>query len=96
MDPEFILDVENAVSAYEEANHHFATRTREMIRTYGHVETLSRLVVTPDLQQGFEVLRDTNQLDKTFEAVILRHKALFDSEIIQAAKWRLEHPYNLL
>jgi len=53
-------------------------------------------MVSPDLQQGFKVLRDREQLDKTFEAVVVRFQDLFGRDAIEAAKWRLAHPYNLL
>lgn len=93
----FKLDVENAISAYEAANNHAAIRTREMFAHHNnnYVMVLSLLMKSPDLQQGFKVLRDTNQLEKTFEAVILRHKELFEPEVIEVAQWRLDHPYDL-
>ena len=53
-------------------------------------------MVSPDLQQGLKVLRDREQLDKTFEAVVVRFQDLFGRDAIEAAKWQLAHPYNLL
>jgi hypothetical protein len=47
-------------------------------------------------QQGFKVLRDRKQLDNTFEAVVMCFQHLFGSDAIEAAKWRLAHPYDLL
>ena len=67
-----------------------------MIANYGEVEALSRLMVSADLQQGFKVLRDLNQLDKTFEALVVRFQHLFKPDVVQAAQWRLAHPYELL
>lgn len=52
-------------------------------------------MVSPDLQQGFKVLRDARQIDKTFEAVVVKHQHLFPPEIVAAAQWRLEHPDDL-
>lgn len=94
----FEVDVENAISAYESANNRVAIRTREMFTHHNndYVLVLSLLMKSPDLQQGFRVLRDSNKLEKTFESVILRHKELFEPEVIEAAKWRLDHPYDLL
>jgi hypothetical protein len=43
-----------------------------MMEQHGEIEALSRLVVSADLQQGFKVLRDRNQLDKTFESLVDR------------------------
>jgi hypothetical protein len=67
-----------------------------MIAEHGEIEALSRLMVSPDLQQGFKVLRDRKQLDKTFEAVVVRFQHLFGRDTIEAAKWRLANPYELL
>jgi len=69
----FLQDVERAIELYEEEIGHAATRTRQMIEQYGVVEALSRLMVSADLQQGFKVLPDSDQLDKTFEAVVGRY-----------------------
>ncbi|MPM48414.1 hypothetical protein SDC9_95139 [bioreactor metagenome] len=95
---DFIFEVEQAISAYEAANNRVASRTREMFTHHNndYVLVLSLLMKSPDLQQGFKVLRDTNQLEKTFEAVILRHKELFETEVIEVAQWRLSHPNDLL
>jgi len=95
-DPAFLREVEQAIQLYEGAITHAATRTRNMIAQYGVIEALSRLMVTPDLQQGFKVLRDRDQLDKTFEAVVVRFQHPFAPDVIQAAQWRLTHPYDLL
>ena len=69
---EFFDDVEKAIALYEDLIGHAATRTRQMIDKYGVIEALSRLMVSPDLQQGFKVLRDSDQLDKTFEALVVK------------------------
>src|SRR5262245_22057129 len=92
----FHKEVEQAIALYEKANAHAATRTRQMIEKYGEVEALSRLMVSADLQQGFKVLRDNKQLDKSFEAVVVRFKRLFGPDVVEAAQWRLENPYQLL
>ena len=67
-----------------------------MIDELGEKETLSRLMISADLQQGFKALRDSNQLDSTFEAIVVRFSGLFSPEVVEAAKWRLENPYQLL
>ena len=92
----FLQDVERAIESYEEAIGHAASRTRNMIEQHGEIEALSRLMLSPDIQQGFKVLRDRHQLDKTFEAVVLRFQHLFHTDAIQAAEWRLSHPNDLL
>ena len=94
--PQFIDEVNETIEIYEEAIGGFAARTRQMIDYYGAVEALARLVQSPDLQTGFRVLRDRNQLDQTFEAIITRHADLFQKEIVEAAQWRLDNANNLL
>lgn len=92
----FLAEVEKAIVLYEKAIGHAASRTRNMIAEHGESEALSRLMVSPDLRQGFEVLRDREQLDKTFEAVVVRFQDSFGRDAIEAAKRRLAHPYDLL
>lgn len=92
----FRADVAHTIEVYERAIRHTATRTRTMIETHGEVEALSRLMISADLQQGFKVLRDRNQLDQTFEAVVVRYQRLFTDEVVQAAQWRLDNPHSLL
>lgn len=95
-DAAFLQSVEDAIVLYEKAIRHAATRTRQMIEEHGEIEALSRLMISADLQQGFKVLRDSNQLDKTFEAVVVRFKHLFKPDAIEAAQWRLANPHQLL
>jgi hypothetical protein len=94
----FEEDVEHSIRCYEKANARAAARTRQMIAERGADQALSYLVKSPELQQGFKVLRDSGQLDATFEAVIIRHRERFreDEDAIKAAEWRLDHPYDLL
>ena len=91
----FKAEVEQVIRLYERAIGHAATRTWPMIERYGEIEALSRLMVSADLQQGFKVLRDRGQLDKTFEALVVRFQHLFKPEAVQAAQWRLAHSYEL-
>ncbi len=92
----FLAEVEHAIELYEKTIGHAATRTRQMIEQYGEVDALSRLMVSADIQQGFKVLRDSNQLDSTFESLVVRFRHLFGSDTIQAAQWRLDHSDELL
>jgi len=89
-------EIERAIHEYEQIIGHAATRTRQMIDRYGEVEALSRLMISPDLQQGFKALRDRDQLDLTFEAIVVRHPDLFNDDAVQAAQWRLDNPHDLL
>ena len=93
----FEEDVERSIVLYEKANAHSASRTRQFVAERGAAPALSQLVKSPDLQQGFKVLRDSNQLNETFEAVIIRHPERFndDKDAIECARFRLDHPYEL-
>lgn len=96
LDASFKEEVEQTITIYERAICHVTTRTRKMIGKYGEIEALSRLMINTDIQPGFNVLRDRNQLDKTFESVVIRFQHLFGTNTIQAAQWRLAHPNELL
>ena len=88
-------DVEKTIAVYENEIGGFANRTRNMISQHGPLEALSRLVISPDLQKGFKILRDRGLLQTTFEALVVRHQDLFDTSVVEAAKWRLENPHQL-
>jgi hypothetical protein len=92
----FQSQVAQAIILYEKTIRHAASRTRQMIDELGEKKALSRLMISADLQQGFKALRDSNQLDSTFEAIVVRFSGLFSPEVVEAAKWRLENPYQLL
>lgn len=89
----FEHEVESAVSHYEKAIGHSAYPTRQMLKQHGNERALSLLMNSADIQKGFKVLRNTNQLEKTFEAVIVRHEHRFDAKVVEVAQWRLDNPY---
>ena len=76
-DSVFHDEVEKTIALYEETIGHFASRTRKMMARHGEIEALSLLMVSPELQKGFKALRDTAQLDKTFESIVIRFQHLF-------------------
>ena len=88
-------DIEVVIEVYEQEIGVPASRTRQMIERHGAIEALSKLVVSAELQSGFKVLRDRDQLDVTFEAVIVRHAGLFREDVFAAAKWRLQNAHEL-
>ena len=89
-------DVEEVIAVYEQKTGVPASRTWRLVQRHGHVEALSRLVCSADLQQGFKVLRDSGLLNKTFEALVVYHRDLFRGSVVEAAEWRLKHPDDLL
>lgn len=88
-------DVAQTIVIYERVNRHAATRTSSMIERHGIIEAISKLMTTAELQQGFRVLRDSGQLHRTFEAVVIRHRHLFRPDVVDAARWRLDHANEL-
>ena len=94
-DPVFLASVNATIAFYEDALGRPATRTRQMIERRGAVDALALLVISGELQQGFRVLRDGNQLAQTFEALVVRFGTLFDAATVQAAQFRLDHADEL-
>ncbi len=88
-------DIEHVIAVYEGEIGVTAARTRQMIERYGAIEALSKLVESADLQKGFRILRDRDQLDSTFEALIVRHADLFRKNVVDAAQWRLQNANSL-
>lgn len=80
-----LQEVDNTIAIYERTNGALAARTRKMIAANGVVDALSKLVITTDAQRGFKVLRDSNQLDRTFEAVIVRFPEFFAKAAVESA-----------
>jgi hypothetical protein len=93
---ELVQEVDRTIRVYEELIGHAAMRTRNMIDDHGHVEALSRLVVSADLQQGFKVLAETERLEDSFEALVVRFRDHFRDDVVEAAQWRLDNPDELL
>jgi hypothetical protein len=88
--------VNEVVTIYEEVVNHCATRTWQMLEKHGKIEAISRLVVSADLQEGFKILRDKGKLNDTFEHIVIEYKDKFSKDVVEAATWRLAHPYDLL
>ena len=91
-----LRDIDIVIALYERKIGVPAARTRQMIEQYGAVEALSKLVESADLQSGFKILRDCDQLNSTFEALIVQHEGLFRKNVVEAAQWRLTNADRLL
>ena len=65
-------------------------RTRQKIDRVGVKKTLEDLAMSPKPSEGYYLLRDRNMLDMSAEAVVLRHAGLFDDDVLQAARNRME------
>ena len=94
--PRLIAASNRAIETYEAVVGEYANRTRHMIDRYGYVDALSRIAQSPDLQSGFRALRDSGQLDATFEAVVVEFAGEFEPQVVAAAQWRLDRADDLL
>ena len=83
-DLDFLKAVNHTINLYEETTGHAANRTRQMIDRYGVAKALSRLMISADLQQGFKAW-GSNQLNKTFESLVVTYQHLFSPEVVEAA-----------
>ena len=91
-----LRDIEGVIAHYEDAiGAAAASRTRQMIDRDGAVHTLSTLTVSLDLEYEFRFLRDRGQLDYSFEALITKYSCLFSSDVVEAARWRLDNADKL-
>ena len=63
-----------------------------MLRQHGGVRTAKRLVLSGDLQTGFERLAKLGRLDISMERKMLTPEfaSLFTAEELGAARWRLD------
>ena len=93
---DLIQDVECTLLVYERLIAGTAGYTRPMLERHGHVDALRLLVESGELQSGFKALRDADLLHQSFEQLVVNHTELFEQRTVQAAQWRLDHPYLLL
>ena len=90
---DFINDVENTIKLYEDCNCRIANVTRDMLERFGYQKSLSKLVISSDVQKGFKCLIEHGYINNTFEALIVKYANLFTKSEVDAAKFRLEK-YN--
>lgn len=66
------------------------SRTRRKVARVGVVRTLSDWVMDTKLTDGFRLLLEQGMPELTGEAIMLRHPARFEAEVVSAARTRLE------
>ena len=66
-----------------------ATATWQAIKRYGIVEAVQRALGRPADEPGTVTLRDLGLEDLTFEALVIRHEALFSTAAVEVSKARL-------
>jgi hypothetical protein len=67
-----------------------ASRTWQSIQRHGTLKTVERVVSRRKSTDGYDALVEMGMDDFTFEAVVLRHQTLFQSETIERARARLD------
>ena len=65
------------------------SRTRQMLKKYGVVETINRIGRNPASSKNFDLLCSANLQHLTAEAIILDFPELFDEKAIEVARKRL-------
>lgn len=66
------------------------SRTRQKVARVGEVETLKDWAVSTKSTDGFKMLIERNMPELTGEAIVLRHAGKFASDVVAAARKRLE------
>ena len=64
-------------------------RTRQKLARSGVVETLAGWCLRAKATTGFQMLIDREMPELTGEAIVLRHAALFEPDVVDAARRRL-------
>lgn len=65
------------------------TRTRQMLKRHGLIETINRIAKYPASTKNFDRLRAAGLEHLTAEAIVLDHPALFSEQAVEAAHKRL-------
>jgi hypothetical protein len=65
------------------------SRTRQMLKKYGVIETINRIGRNPASSKNFDTLQAANLEHLTAEAIILDFPELFDDKAIEVARKRL-------
>jgi hypothetical protein len=91
----FEKDVKSTIEIYKKNVGGFAPNTERIFYNPDKVNSLSNLMKSGDIQKGFKVLRKNNQLDKTFESLVVKYKQLFKHDVLVAAQWRLDNAWEL-
>lgn len=70
-----------------------ANRTWQMVKRYGIIEAINRVVSRPDDAQGYLLLKEKGMEDLSFEAIVLRYPESFSEEAVSHSAARLAR-YN--
>lgn len=77
------------IARYKEINPYAGGRLRQMVKRYGIVGTIERLVTKRPISIGFVTMVRAGHGDWTFEAIVLRHMRRFSTKAIAMAWLKL-------
>ena len=89
-------DVWRAIYAFEEVRREESgktvrlSRTRQKIDRVGEVKTVTDLMLEKTPAEGFRMLKDRGMLELSFEALVVARPEHFPSNVVDAARSRLE------
>jgi hypothetical protein len=83
-----IFAVEEVKSTRSRRAH--ASRTWQSVKRHGILETVERVVRRAKATEGYAALVAAGMDDFTFEAVVIRHEALFEPSTVERARQRVE------
>ncbi len=66
------------------------TRTKQMLKRHGVIETIHRITSDAKPSKNLEILAQTNHLHLSAEAIVLDHPDLFSEKVSILAKMKLE------
>jgi hypothetical protein len=66
------------------------SRTKQMLKRHGVIETLNRIACHPDASENFAKLRAAGLEHLTAEAIVLDFPDLFDPKTVEVARERLQ------
>ena len=88
-------DIAKVLAVYETLAGPYALKAKNIIDTQDPINALVNLVVTPELENGFKILREQQVLrEASFEKLVIKYAVLFPEEAIAIAKMRLDDPYE--
>lgn len=80
------LDLYEAVKSVETNRNYYATKTRRGLDKYGVTEFIKKRVAGNHTEEGFQALNTSQLREYTSEFLVLKHRHLFDAQIITMAE----------
>lgn len=65
------------------------TRTKQMLKRHGVIETIHRITADAKPSKNLETLANSHHLDLSAEAIVLDHPELFSEKVLTLAKMKL-------